>query len=141
MKRLKVLFVCTHNSARSQMAEALANHYFGDFVEAYSAGSESTFVKPHAIKVIEELGIDMSKHFSKTVFYFENEKFDYVITVCDNAKETCPFFPGAKNYIHKSFVDPSNVSGSEEEKLLSFRKSRDEIKKWLFSFLGKLKNY
>lgn len=136
--KLKVLFICTHNSARSQMAEGLANYYLGDKLEAYSAGTEATFVKPLAIKAMSELGIDISHHKSKTVYEFENETFDYVITVCDHAKETCPFFPGGKNYIHKGFKDPSDVQGSEEEKLEAFRRSRDEIKNWLFDFFGNM---
>ncbi len=140
MRKLKLLFICTHNSARSQMAEGLANHYFGEWVEAYSAGTEATFVKPHAIKVMEEIGIDMSTHFSKTVYHFENETFDYIITVCDHAKETCPFFPGGKNYLHQSFPDPSDINGDDEAKTEAFRKSRDEIKKWLFEFIEKIKN-
>ena len=128
--------MCTHNSARSQMAEALANHLFGDKVEAYSAGTEATFVKPFAIKVMEEEGIDMSSHFSKTVYHFEGQMFDYVITVCDHAKETCPYYPGAAHYVHKSFDDPSGVSGDDATKLEAFRRSRDEIKKWLTDFFS-----
>ncbi len=134
--KLKVLFICTHNSARSQMAEGLANYFFGDKLNAYSAGTEATFVKLFAIKAMSELGIDISHHQSKTVYEFENDTFDYVITVCDNAKETCPFFPGGKNYVHKEFKDPSGTQGTDEEKLEAFRRSRDEIKEWLFDFFG-----
>jgi len=135
-KKVKVLFICTHNSARSQMAEGLANYYLRDKLTAYSAGTEATFVKPHAIKAMAEIGIDISHHRSKTVYEFENDHFDYVVTVCDNAKETCPFFPNGKKYVHKGFKDPSDVNGTEEEKLDAFRKSRDEIKKWLMDFFG-----
>lgn len=137
----KILFICTHNSARSQMAEGLTNHFFGDKWEAFSAGTEATHVKPYAIKVLEETGIDISGHRSKLSTEFRNVIFNTVVTVCDNAKENCPYFPGAENYIHKSFGDPSDTEcpegtkGSKDEILRSFRNSRDEIKKWLYELL------
>lgn len=127
----KILFVCTHNSARSQMAEGLMNHYFGDRFQAFSAGTEATFVKPPAIKVLEQVSIDISHHRSKTVEEFRGIEFDYVVTVCDSAKENCPFFPGAKAYIHMAFRDPSNVEGTGEEKVAAFARTRDEIKQWM----------
>ncbi|MEN6378717.1 MAG: arsenate reductase ArsC [Methanofastidiosum sp.] len=130
----KVLFVCTHNSARSQMAEGLLNNICGNTFEAYSAGSTPTRINPLSIEALKEIGIDISSHYSKSTEDFMNIQFDYVITVCDNAKETCPFFPGAKNYIHKRFEDPSGVEGTEEDKLNAFRKSRDEIKRWIIEF-------
>ncbi|GAK56650.1 arsenate reductase [Candidatus Vecturithrix granuli] len=125
-----ILFICTHNSARSQMAEGLVNHYFGDRWEAKSAGTEKTVVKPFAIQAMAEAGIDISHHTSKTIEAFKGQQFDVVVTVCDSAKESCPFFPG-KKVVHQSFVDPSNVVGTDEEKLAAFCRTRDEIKAWL----------
>lgn len=130
----KVLFVCTHNSARSQMAEGLLNYICGDKYEAYSAGSTPTKINPFSIEALKEIGIDISPHYSKNTEDFSGIKFDYVVTVCDNAKETCPFFPGAKKNIHKSFEDPSRAEGTDKEKLNAFKKSRDEIKRWIIEF-------
>lgn len=132
-----ILFICTHNSARSQLAEGSVNHYFGDEWEAKSAGTEQTFVKPFAIKAMAEAGIDISHHTSKTIEAFQGQEFDVVVTVCDSARETCPFFPG-KKVIHQSFVDPSNVEGTDEEKLVAFCRTRDEIKAWLEETLPRL---
>ncbi len=132
----KVLFLCTHNSARSQMAEGLMNHYFGEYYEAKSAGVEVSKVNPFAISVMKEIGIDISHHYSKHVNEFINEEFDFIITVCDHAKEHCPYFPGGKAYIHRSFEDPSKVTGSDQEKIYAFRKVRDEIKRWLTESFG-----
>ncbi|MDY6960087.1 MAG: arsenate reductase ArsC [Halobacteriota archaeon] len=131
----KILFICTHNSARSQMAEGLVNHLLKGKYHAYSAGTEPTGVNSYATKVMEEIGIDISSHRSKSIDEFRETKFDYVITVCDNAKEVCPFFPGGKQ-IHKSFVDPSTSQGTDEEILSSFRKVRDEIKEWIMDTSG-----
>jgi arsenate reductase len=126
----KVLFICTHNSARSQMAEAfLRAFYSGDF-EAWSAGTEPTAVNPYTNQVMKEIGIDISKHRSKSVREFLRMDFDYVITVCDQARESCPFFPG-RTIIHKAFEDPARSGGTEEEILSTFRKVRDEIKYWV----------
>ena len=127
----KILFLCTHNSARSQMAEGIMNYYFGNRYEAKSAGVEVSKVNPFAIEVMKEIGIDISHHYSKHANKFLNETFDFIITVCDHAKEHCPYFPGGKIYIHKSFEDPSSAKGTEEEKRAVFRRIRDEIKKWL----------
>ncbi len=127
MKR--VLVICTHNSARSQIAEGLINYYFKDKYKGYSAGTEKTKVNPFAIKAMSEIGIDISHYKSKKVDLFKNKAFDYVITVCDNAQKNCPFFPG-KKIIHKSFPDPSSVKGSNEKILAVFCKVRDEIKNW-----------
>ncbi len=132
-----IVFICTHNSARSQLAEGLVNHYFGDSWEAGSAGTEQTFVKPPAIEAMAEAGIDISHHSSKTIEAFQSKQFDVVVTVCDNAKESCPFFPGNK-VIHHSFVDPSHAEGTNEEKLAAFCQTRDEIKTWLDENLPKL---
>jgi len=126
----KVLFICTHNSARSQMAEAfLRSSYSGDF-EAQSAGTEPTGVHPYTLQVMREIGIDISNERSKSLREFLGMDFDYVITVCDQARESCPFFPGRK-IIHKAFEDPARARGTEEEILSTFRKVRDEIKDWV----------
>ena len=125
-----VLFLCTHNSARSQMAEALLNTLNGDKYEAYSAGMIATRVNPYVVKAMAEIGIDISKNRSKSIEEFREKNFNYVVTVCDNAKEACPFFPGEK-IIHKSFEDPTQVKGSEEEIMKKTRLIRDEIKEWL----------
>ncbi|MCP4146478.1 MAG: arsenate reductase ArsC [bacterium] len=130
-QKVTVLFICTHNSARSQLAEGLMNHFHGDKCTAYSAGTEATLVRPHAIKALAEIGIDISHHKSKTVDEFKDITFDYVVTVCDSAKETCPFFPGAKKLIHNSFQDPSKTQGTENEKRAAFRLAREQIKEWL----------
>lgn len=132
-----ILFICTHNSARSQLAEGLVNHYFGDDWEAKSAGTVAASVNPFTIKAMAEAGIDISHHTSKTIDVFQGQEFDVVVTVCDSAKETCPFFPG-KKVIHHSFVDPSDVEGTDEEKLGAFCRTRDEIKAWLEKTLPKL---
>ena len=128
-ERTRVLFLCTHNSARSQMAEGLLCHLAGDRFEAHSAGTEATHVRPLAIQAMNELGVDITGQESKTLERHLGEPFDYVITVCDDANEACPFFPGARNRLHWSFEDPSQADGSEEERLAIFRRVRDEIGK------------
>lgn len=124
----RVLFICTHNSARSQMAEGLLNALGGDRFEAYSAGTEATHVRPLAIRAMAELGIDISGHESKTLARFLAQPFDAVITVCDAAAEACPVFRGAKRQLHWSFPDPSKATGSEEEQLAVYRNVRDAIR-------------
>ena len=125
-----VLFVCSYNSCRSQMAEGLLNALYGDKYQAFSAGIKKTSVSPYAFEVMKEIGIDLSKHYSKEINEFKDKTFDYVVTVCDNAKEACPFFPG-KKVIHKSFEDPANYEGDIEYILTVYRKTRDEIKDWI----------
>ncbi len=127
MGKTKVLFLCTHNSARSQMAEGLLRHLAGDRFEVMSAGTEATFVRPEAISVMAELGIDISGQESETLDRYLDEPFDHVVTVCDDANEACPVFPGAKNRLHWSFRDPSRATGGDEERLGAFREVRDEI--------------
>lgn len=127
----KILFICTHNSARSQMAEGFVNSLLSAKFKAYSAGTEPREVNPYAIKVMKEVGIDISKQRAKSIYEFKGEKFDFAVTVCDHAKETCPFFPGAREYIHKGFEDPSSFEGTKEEKIKKFREIRDEIKDWI----------
>ncbi len=132
----KVLFICTHNSARSQMAEAFLNHMYGDRYTAESAGTAATQVNPHAIAVMEELGISMEGHRSKSIEEFRGRNFDVVVTVCDSAREACPFFPG-NTVIHRSFRDPAEAAGSEEEIIEAFRQVRDEIKEWIEGEFGR----
>ncbi|HZB82322.1 MAG TPA: arsenate reductase ArsC [Rubrobacteraceae bacterium] len=133
--RARVLFLCTHNSARSQMAEGLLRHFAGDRFEVYSAGTVATAVRPQAIEVMGEIGIDISGQESKTLKGYLGQPFDYVITVCDTAKEACPVFPGAKRRLHWSFEDPAVAVGSEEERLKVFRSVRDKIREHLQSNL------
>ena len=137
---MKILILCTGNSCRSQMAEGLLKS-FDSKLEVYSAGTKpSNRVHPKAIQVMEELGIDISKNIPKNVDQFLNESFDYVITVCDNAKETCPLFLGkVGKQLHIGFEDPAEAIGSEVEILLVFRKIRDEIKIQFYEFYLNLK--
>ena len=127
----KILFICTHNSARSQMAEGIIKALYNDRYDAYSAGTTPIDVNPHAVKVMAEIGIDISAHIAKSVEEFQGKEFDYVITVCDRAKESCPFFPGAKKYIHKAFDNPADFTDTEDEILSSFRNLRDKVKEWI----------
>jgi arsenate reductase len=127
MKR-RVLFICTHNSARSQMAEGLLRRLGGERFEVFSAGTEATHVRPLAIQVMAEIGIDISKQESKTLERYLQQPFDEVITVCDTAAETCPIFPGAAHRRHWSFPDPSKATGSEAEQLAIYRNVRDAIR-------------
>ena len=124
----RVLFICTHNSARSQMAEGLLRYLSGDAFDVHSAGTEATHVRPLAIRVMNEIGVDISQQQSKTLNRYLNEHFDEVITVCDAAAEACPLFPNASHMRHWSFEDPSKASGSEEEQLAVYRRVRDEIR-------------
>ena len=130
-----VLFLCTHNANRSQMAEGLVNHFLGGRWEARSAGTEATTVNPRAIRAMAELGIDISHHRSKVLDEFAEERFDYVITLCGDAKEKCPLFFGGVERIHIGFPDPSRATGSEEEIMAEFRRVRDDIKARLLEFL------
>lgn len=113
------------------MAEGFIKYLYDEQFEAFSAGTKPTKVNPYAIKVMSEIGIDLSKHHSKSVNSFEEIEFDYIISVCDQAKESCPYFPGAKLFIHKSFEDPSSLEGTEEEIIENFRKARDKIHDWI----------
>jgi arsenate reductase len=127
INRRRVLFLCTHNSARSQMAEGLLRHLGGERFEPFSAGTEATQVRPLAIAVMAELGIDVSGQGSKTLDRYLGEPFDAVITVCDQAAETCPVFPAAKRRLHWSFPDPSKAAGTREQQLAVYRQVRDAI--------------
>jgi arsenate reductase len=124
----RVLFLCTHNSARSQMAEGMLRNLAEGRFEVMSAGTEATHVRRQAIKVMNEIGIDISGQESKTLARYLGQPFDYVITVCDEANEACPVFAGAKNRLHWSLEDPSRADGSEEERLAVFRRVREEIR-------------
>lgn len=126
--RGKVLFLCTHNSARSQMAEGLLKELAGDRFEAHSAGTEATHVRSEAVAVMAEIGVDLSGAESKTLERYLDQEFEYVVTVCDDANESCPVFPGATNRLHWSFPDPSKASGGKEERLEVYRRVRDDIR-------------
>jgi arsenate reductase (thioredoxin) len=132
----RVLILCTGNSARSQMAEALLRHHAGDRFEVESAGTRPSRVRPEAIAVMRELGIDISDQRSKPVDEFARQQFDYVLTVCDNARASCPIYPGHANRLHHSFDDPAAVEGGEQERLAAFRRVRDEIRDYLRGFLS-----
>ena len=127
----RILILCTANSARSQMAEGLMRADHGDLFEAESAGTRATHVRPEAIAVMNEIGIDISGQRSKAVDEFANQSFDYVLTVCDNANETCPVYAGHANRIHRAFPDPAAVHGSDEARMASYRAVRDEIRQYL----------
>jgi len=131
---VRVLILCTGNSARSQMAEGLLRHDAGNTYEVFSAGTKPTHVRPEAIDVMREVGIDISGHRSKSVDEFGGQDFDYVITVCDNAKESCPIFPAKTKRIHWSIEDPAAVQGSQEQTLTAFRRARDELRARLQAF-------
>ncbi|AIS32386.1 arsenate reductase ArsC [Methanobacterium formicicum] len=131
MEKERVLFMCIHNAARSQMAEGLFRDLYGDIFDVYSAGSEPHTVDPLAIKCMEDIGIDISHHRSKSLKEFEGQEFDYVVTVCGNPYNACPFFVGGKKYFKQPFEDPSVFEGTEEEKFELFLKIRDELREWL----------
>ena len=156
MSKVSVLFLCTHNSARSQMAEGLLRYSYGDKYEVFSAGATPTQVNPFAIKAMAEIGIDISRHRSKSIEEFRGKDIDLVVTVCSSsAKTMCPFcsspligerpeivddvLTGAKRYLHNPFSDPSEVEGSDEEKLAAFRHTRDDMKKWILDYFASLK--
>jgi arsenate reductase len=131
----RVLILCTGNSARSQMAEGLLRHDGGSLFEVFSAGTNPSQVRPEAIEAMREVGIDISGHRSKAVDEFASDAFDYVITVCDNAREHCPVFPGAARRIHWSFDDPAAATGDEATRLAEFRRVRDQIRERLKGFI------
>jgi len=131
MDKKQILFICVHNSARSQMAEGLINTLHADRYQAFSGGVEPTRVHPAAIQAMSEIGIDISGHRSKSIDEFMGQPFDYVVMVCDDSQTGCPFFPGGKEYIPHPFEDPAACVGTEEEILACFRRSRDEIRAWI----------
>jgi arsenate reductase len=134
MTKKRVLILCTANSARSQMAEGLLRHDRGDEFAVQSAGSRASAVRPEAIAVMREIGIDISAQRSKALDEVAGQDFDFVLTVCDNARENCPIRPGHGEWYHKSFDDPAAVQGSETERLRAFRMVRDQIRNYLRTF-------
>lgn len=130
-RRPTVVFVCTHNSARSQMAEGYLRDAHGDRFNVYSAGTEETHVRPLAIEAMKEIGIDISGHTSKTLDALDEVEKDYVVTVCDRARETCPVVYARKESLHRSFPDPSAARGSDAERLDAFREVRDALAAWI----------
>ena len=131
MDKKNILILCTGNSARSQMAEGLLKHICSNEFEVHSAGTKPSIVRPEAIKVLAEIGIDISNNRSKSIDEYGDREIDYVLTVCDNARENCPYFPARTRLIHHSFADPAEIGGSEEKRIAAFRAARDEIKKYL----------
>ncbi len=141
MKRQKVLFLCTGNSCRSQMAEAWARYLLGDKIEPYSAGIETHGLNPNAVKVMAEAGVDMSGHRSKHIAELNNVEFDHVVTVCGHADENCPVFPARTRVVHVGFDDPPRLAKdakSEEESLDCYRRVRDRIRDFVGNSLGKI---
>ena len=138
-KKLRVLILCTGNSARSQMAEGLLRRVGGDQFDVFSAGAKASFVRPEAIQAMQEIGLDISEQRSKNVDEFSGQEFDYVITVCDNANESCPVFPGKTERLHQSFDDPPPPNTETDEYRLGvFRRVRDELEEWLRKFISRL---
>ncbi len=133
---IRVLFLCVHNSARSQMAEGMLRAWGGDRFEAHSAGNYATEVRPLAARAMSELGVDIGLQRSKDVTEYAGQEFDFAVTVCDDSTEACPFFPGAKSQLHWQFDDPSAALGAEEEKMETFRRVRDEIAKHVHKFIA-----
>jgi len=133
--RQRVIFVCTHNSARSQMAEGMLRAWGGDRFEAFSAGTEATRVRPEAVAVMGEIGVDISGHTSKTLEPFMGESFAWLITVCDQAKESCPTIPGVRQQVHWSIDDPSAVEGDDATRLAAFRDARDRLRDRIHMFM------
>jgi arsenate reductase len=137
-EKARVLILCTGNSARSQMAEGLLREMGGDKFDVESAGVEPSRVRPEAVEAMREVGIDISGHRSKSADEFVGREFDFIITVCDNAKETCPVFPGKATRIHQSFEDPPpETVGDYESRLEVFRRVRDEIRDWMNLFTSR----
>ena len=129
----KIIFLCTGNSARSQMAEGMMRHLRGNEFEVFSAGSEPKGINPLAIEVMKEIGIDISAQRSKHLDEYAEREFDYIVTLCDHAAKTCPLFPGSGERIHQGFSDPAAAEGSREEKIEMFRRVRDELKEFILS--------
>lgn len=136
MTKQNILVLCTGNSCRSQMMHGYLNRLAGDKLSVYSAGVATHGINPYAVKVMAEDGIDISGHTSNHVEEYRGIDFKYMITVCDHARETCPWFPGNAERIHHSFEDPSDATGTDEEKLIAYRKTRDEIKAYVQQFIA-----
>ncbi|MCS6978746.1 MAG: arsenate reductase ArsC [Flavobacteriales bacterium] len=138
MKKIRVLVLCTGNSCRSQMAEGYLKHFGGEALEVYSAGVEAHGLNPLAVKIMEEDGVDISHHSSDTLDRYSHLDFDYVITVCDNARERCPWMPARVKHVHRNFPDPARETGPAEEVLRAFRSVRDSIKAFCLTFIEEL---
>ncbi|HXG84878.1 MAG TPA: arsenate reductase ArsC [Pyrinomonadaceae bacterium] len=130
-RKKDILILCTGNSARSQMAEGLLKHICKDECDVSSAGTKPSIVRPEAIEVMREIGVDISQNRSKSIDEFATRKIDYVLTVCDNARENCPYFPADAKLIHQSFSDPAEITGDEKTRMAAFRRARDEIQNYL----------
>lgn len=140
MSKARVLVLCTGNSCRSQMAEGYLRHFGGEALEVFSAGIEAHGLNPLAVQVMAEDGVDISTHTSDTLDKYEGQQFDYVITVCDHAREQCPWMQGLQATLHRSFPDPARAEGSDEEVLRQFRTVRDKIKSFAQEFINNLLN-
>ena len=136
LSKKSVLFVCTHNAVRSQMAEAFLNKMYGDRYSAFSAGTDPTQIDPLVRVVMNEAGIDVNGNKPKSLNVFQDYHFDYVVTVCDQVNESCPYFPGGNLRIHKSFPDPSKYQGWHDDVIKEYRSIRDEIKNWIAQEFG-----
>ncbi len=134
--RERVIFVCTHNSARSQMAEGMLRAWSGDRFDVSSAGTVATYVRPEAVEVMAELGIDISSQSSKTLERFLGDSFAWLITVCDDARESCPTLPGVRRQEHWSIADPSRAEGDRDARLIAFRAARDDLRTHVERFLA-----
>ncbi len=135
-EKTRILFICTANAARSQMAEGLLRAKYGNKYDAFSAGTRQSKVSTRAIMVMQEIGIDISHHRSKTLAGYKNDRFDLAVTLCDNAHAACPVVSGAARTIHQAFIDPHLVPGTEEEVLNVYRGVRDAIEEWIDATFG-----
>jgi arsenate reductase (thioredoxin) len=135
-----ILFLCTHNAARSQMAEGYMRAKYGDQYEVFSAGTKPGTVNPMAIESMNEIGIDISHQRSKSIDEFTGKQIDTVVTLCDSARENCPFFPGMRRIMHESFTDPKELTGTEEEIRTGFRLIRNELTRWIDTTFASKKN-
>ena len=131
MTKIRILFICSHNAARSQMAEAIANSMFGDRLEASSAGSSPTKIDPYAIAVMKEIGVDISKNRAKHLNEFAGMRFDYAVTLCSDDEDFCPFFPDAEEHLHHGVNEPKGSTKTEEGRLVAMRSMRDGILAWI----------
>ena len=131
LQKEKVLFLCNRNAARSQIAEGLLKSLYGEYYDVKSAGNDPSTLSTYAVQVMAEIGVDISRYRSKSLKRFDGIKFDYVVTVCGGTGEVCPVFLGGKKYLHEPFEDPASVKGSEDDKIIAFRKLRDELKEWI----------
>jgi arsenate reductase len=135
LEKPRVLVLCTANRCRSQMAEGWLRHFAGHGIEVHSAGTTPRSVHPKAIEVMREAGLDISDHRSKSLDQFQQQHFDYVVTVCDSAREACPVFPNAKQTVHEPFPDPDKAEGDQQQVMAVFRDVRDQIRDWAHQFV------